>query len=77
MRSPSRTSCSALARHWFVATRQALPTFPAADPQRQIDYVALWPADAWDVVEVRVLDEPVASDHRPLLAVVQWLGADR
>ena len=29
------------------------------------------PADKWEVVEVRVLDEPVASDHRPVLAVLR------
>ena len=29
------------------------------------------PADRWKVVEVRVLDEAVASDHRPVLAVLR------
>lgn len=46
------------------------PTSPAGDPRRKIDYVMFRPADRWRVVELRVLDEPVASDHRPLLAVL-------
>jgi endonuclease/exonuclease/phosphatase (EEP) superfamily protein YafD len=36
-----------------------------------IDYVMYRPAKRWQVVEVRVLDEPLASDHRPLLAVLR------
>jgi endonuclease/exonuclease/phosphatase (EEP) superfamily protein YafD len=29
------------------------------------------PAGLWKVMELRVLDEPVASDHRPVLAVLR------
>jgi endonuclease/exonuclease/phosphatase family metal-dependent hydrolase len=46
-------------------------TFPAEKPDRWIDYVMYRPASRWQVVEVRVLDEPVASDHSPLLAVLR------
>jgi endonuclease/exonuclease/phosphatase family metal-dependent hydrolase len=49
----------------------SLLTFPSAKPDRQIDYIMCRPANRWEVVEVRVLDEPVASDHRPLLAVLR------
>jgi endonuclease/exonuclease/phosphatase family metal-dependent hydrolase len=52
---------------------KALPllTFPADKPDRWIDYIMVRPAEKWEVVEVRVLEEPVASDHRPLLAVLR------
>lgn len=46
-------------------------TFPSDKPDRRIDYVMYRPADKWEVVEVRVLDEPVASDHRPVLTVLR------
>ena len=49
----------------------SLLTFPSEKPDRQIDYIMCRPANRWEVVEVRVLDEPVASDHRPLLAVLR------
>jgi len=49
----------------------SLFTFPADQPNRQIDYVLVRPAKRWKVVETRVLDEPVASDHRPLLVVLE------
>jgi endonuclease/exonuclease/phosphatase family metal-dependent hydrolase len=56
------------------AAKDRLFTIPAAKPDRWIDYVMCRPASAWQVVEVRVLDEPVASDHRPLLAVLRRTG---
>jgi endonuclease/exonuclease/phosphatase family metal-dependent hydrolase len=46
-------------------------TFPADKPDHCIDYVMCRPADKWKVVELRVLEEPVASDHRPVLAVLR------
>jgi endonuclease/exonuclease/phosphatase family metal-dependent hydrolase len=48
-----------------------LLTFPAGKPDRWIDYVMVRPAAKWEVVEVRVLEEAVASDHRPLLSVLR------
>jgi len=29
------------------------------------------------VVESKVVDAPIASDHRPVLVVLQWTGAAR
>jgi endonuclease/exonuclease/phosphatase family metal-dependent hydrolase len=46
-------------------------TFPAEKPDKWIDYVMYRSADQWEVVEVRVLDEGVASDHRPVLVVLK------
>jgi endonuclease/exonuclease/phosphatase family metal-dependent hydrolase len=48
-----------------------LLTYPADKPEKWIDYVLVRPAEKWEVVEVRVIEEAVASDHRPLLAVVR------
>jgi endonuclease/exonuclease/phosphatase family metal-dependent hydrolase len=50
---------------------KAILTFPADKPDRRIDYVMYRPADRWKVVEVRVLEETVASDHRPVLTVLR------
>jgi endonuclease/exonuclease/phosphatase family metal-dependent hydrolase len=56
---------------WDGADAKAILTFPADKPDRRIDYVMYRPADRWKVAEVRVLDEEVASDHRPVLAVLR------
>jgi endonuclease/exonuclease/phosphatase family metal-dependent hydrolase len=42
-------------------------TFPSDAPDREIDFIIYRPEDRFEVVEHRVIDEPVASDHRPLL----------
>lgn len=57
--------------HWERANQAAAPTFPAERPTRQIDYVLVRPARRWRVVEVRVVEEAVASDHRPLVATLE------
>jgi endonuclease/exonuclease/phosphatase family metal-dependent hydrolase len=54
----------------WTRSQANLPTIPVAEPSRQIDYVLFRPAGRWQVDETRVLDEAVASDHRPLLAVL-------
>lgn len=56
---------------WAKTNDAALPTIPSDRPRRQIDFVLYRPAGAWRVIECRVLDEAVASDHRPILAVLE------
>ena len=46
-------------------------TFRSDRPDREIDFIVARPAERFTVVESRVIDEPVASDHRPLLLVVE------
>ncbi len=50
---------------------KSIVTFPADKPDHCIDYVMCRPADRWKVVELRVLEESMASDHRPVLAVLR------
>ena len=60
------------AQDWFVVDKDGpAETFPADGPMREIDFVMLRPAEAFEIVEHRVIDEPVASDHVPLLFVVR------
>lgn len=77
---PESKPIEELRKQWKIAGMQAEPkssneppllTFPADKPDRWIDYIMFRPADKWEVAEVRVLDESVASDHRPLLTVLR------
>jgi len=43
-------------------------TFSSFDPQREIDYVMHNSNPRLQAITHRVLDEPVASDHRPIYA---------
>ena len=50
---------------------EIIPTVPVAKPVRQIDYILVRPKNRWKVIETRVLDEAVASDHRAIFAVIE------
>lgn len=63
-------------RAWDDLTAgRGLLTSPSKGAKRQIDYVLARPAGKFKVVEARAVDEPVASDHRPVLVVAE-LPAD-
>ena len=46
-------------------------TYPSPAPVKEIDFVFASPRDDWLVHEVRVVEETLASDHRPVLAVIE------
>ncbi|MFW6164286.1 MAG: endonuclease/exonuclease/phosphatase family protein [Planctomycetota bacterium] len=72
---PFDPSFRLLASHWLNASGVNPPaTCPADQPRWPIDHVLLRPATRWRIAGVTVLEEPVASDHRPLLVVLEWLG---
>ncbi|MGH9769939.1 MAG: endonuclease/exonuclease/phosphatase family protein [Blastocatellia bacterium] len=51
--------------------RQWTDTLPDV---RTIDYVLVRTSDQWRVIETKVIDDRVASDHRPVLVVLEWRG---
>ena len=42
-------------------------TFPSDAPDREIDYIMYRPEKRFEVIAYRVIDEPLVSDHRPVL----------
>jgi len=69
---PGSPPMKALLEHFQPADPKApKPTFPSETPRRKIDYVLLRPPNAWRVTTCQVPEEPVASDHAPLLAEVE------
>jgi endonuclease/exonuclease/phosphatase family metal-dependent hydrolase len=61
-----------MAQHWRVAPKDGQTlTFPADEPVKEIDFALYRPAEAFEVVESRVVTEPMASDHRPVLLELQ------
>lgn len=70
--TPESQPIGTLADKWQSVTEGLSDTltFPAEKPERQLDYIFLHPPSRVSVKSVKVLDEPVASDHRPLLAEV-------
>lgn len=71
---PDSTVMSTLARSWHIVDKgEDRLTFSSFDPVREIDFVLYGPADRFRVIEQRLLDEPVASDHRPVFVVLEVL----
>jgi endonuclease/exonuclease/phosphatase family metal-dependent hydrolase len=68
---PESAVLKRLRESWTDTAAKPLPTIPVAQPERQIDFVLVRPAARWKVIETTVLDEQVASDHRPLLSVLE------
>lgn len=70
--TPGSATMNELLKAWTSAALDSpLLTSPATKPVRQIDFILFRPAGRWRVVEARVLDEAVASDHRPLFAILE------
>lgn len=70
---PDSETLGRLRTAWTRANEKVLPTIPVNQPTQQIDFILFRPADRWKVIEVRVLDEAVASDHRAIFAVLELL----
>ena len=71
---PGSDPIELLSREWSYASQaNPDPTFPSIGPRRKIDYIMYKPERRWRVLETRVIDEKVASDHCPLFAVLELL----
>lgn len=55
---------------------KALPTVPSTAPRKQIDYVLVRPKERWKIIDVRVIDEPMVSDHLPILMTLELISGD-
>ena len=70
---PNSFPMMALGRKFHIFEKSGTPyTFPANEPRREIDYMALYTGGGAtaEVVEHRVLSAPVESDHAPIVAEV-------
>ena len=47
-------------------------TFPSTDPEREIDFIFVGPPAEWTARNVQVVEERVASDHRPVVTTLTW-----
>lgn len=58
--------------HWVnqCSGQDTILTFPANKPNRQIDYIFYHAKPGYSVecLSFKVIDEPIASDHRPIVA---------
>ncbi len=74
--TPDSRTLQQFASIWTPVNATPLPTVPVGKPSLQIDYILLRPANRWKVIEVRILEEAVASDHRAIFGVLEILPSD-
>ena len=69
---PDSEFIKALQQHFVLLTNPKQFTFPASNPRETIDYIAAYAKDTTAFVRIssEVLDEPLASDHRPIVSDV-------
>lgn len=58
--------------HWTMTNAgKPLFTIPVENPKRQIDFILFRPQNCWKAVKTWVLEETIASDHRPIVSVLE------
>lgn len=67
--TPEAEPVQVLLDEWTNATDDPPSgTVPVKEPKKRIDYIFYRPASRFEIVEARVIDEKVASDHLPVFA---------
>lgn len=69
---PDEEPVTELLKKWNNAIDEAAtPTAPATNPRSRIDYIFYRSATQFRLVKSSVIPEAIASDHRPVLAVLE------
>lgn len=72
---PGSKPINILTEFWAPSYGKDLPdpTYPSTNPSKKIDYVMFYPKDRWKVIETKVIQDSIASDHCAYLVTVQLL----
>lgn len=65
---PPSKEITQLKAHFTDATEKLGPTWPSDKPSQKLDYILLSGKGRWHVSAAHVVEETVASDHRPVIA---------
>jgi endonuclease/exonuclease/phosphatase family metal-dependent hydrolase len=72
---PGSGPVNVLEAKWQNAIDEAAaPTVPSQNPTSRIDYIFYRSKEQFQVEETKVIDEPMASDHRPVFAVLKLVA---
>jgi len=76
MNARPETDVMKIFQPWWTEVPPVDPA-PTTTPPRPVlrgDHVLFRPVASWRPIESRFIDETVASDHRPLMIVLEWTG---
>jgi endonuclease/exonuclease/phosphatase family metal-dependent hydrolase len=73
--TPGSTPINILETVWTGAYDKddPAPTYPSLKPVKKIDYVMFLPKERWRVLETKVIEDAVASDHCAYLVTLELL----
>lgn len=69
--TPESETMQLLFKNWKPSFTKNEETYPADNPTIKIDYILFRPANKWRILKSRVIDEKMASDHRPILTILE------
>jgi endonuclease/exonuclease/phosphatase family metal-dependent hydrolase len=73
--TPDSEPVRILRRQWADAIDDPpAPTAPSVNPRSRIDYIFYRPESRFRLVQAEVIDEAMASDHRPVFVVLEFVG---
>jgi endonuclease/exonuclease/phosphatase family metal-dependent hydrolase len=72
---PGSTPINILEELWTASydKKDPKPTFSSDEPTKKIDYVMFFPKNRWRVIETKVIQDPIASDHCAYLVTMELL----
>ncbi len=71
---PGSVVMAEIEKHWTPNDKgEDRFTFSATEPEKEIDFILHRPANRFEPISIDVLDEPLISDHRPVLMVLRLL----
>jgi len=70
---PGSAPITTLLEQWTASydIKNPAPTFPSKNPIKKIDYVLFYPKNSWKVLETKVIQDTIASDHCAYLVTLQ------
>ena len=70
---PGSDFVNGLQKNYRIFNNLKQPTWPAPEPREMIDYIAVWKEHSEELANVHtwVVEEPVASDHRPIMSKIR------
>ena len=68
---PTSKEITSLKEVFTDATAQMGPTFPSDSPRVKLDYIMVTPKHRWTITGARIIEETIASDHRPVLCELE------
>lgn len=72
---PGSNAINILENVWLSSYNKENPenTFPSDNPNKKIDYIMFYPKNRWKIIETKVINNTVASDHNAYLVIVELL----